>query len=62
MEAGGAHEHDPSGGEHLVPELRGYFRQFAGIEREAKVLLEGLTERQLTWRENASTWSIAEIA
>jgi hypothetical protein len=52
--------HDPSGGDHLLPELQGYYRQFLAIGRAAEVLLEGLTEAQLTWRADVRTWSIAD--
>ena len=46
--------------EALVPELQEYLRQFAAIEREAEILLEGLTTAQLMWREKAESWSVAE--
>ncbi len=55
-----ARERDAPGGDHLVPELRGCYLQLAAIERDAKALVEGLTDRQLAWRENARTWSIAD--
>jgi hypothetical protein len=51
---------DPSGVEQLVPELRGYYRQFVAIEQDAKALLDGLSEEQLKWRETARTWSVAD--
>ena len=60
MESDRAREHDPSGGDRLVLELQGYYRQFALIERTATVLLESLTEAQLTWRDDVRTWSIAD--
>lgn len=43
-----------------MPELQGFHRQFVAIEREAEGLLEGLTEAQLTWRDDARRWSIAD--
>ena len=43
-----------------MQELQRYYDQFAAIERDATVLIEGLTERQLTWREDVRTWSIAD--
>ncbi len=55
-----AQEHDPSGGEQLVPALESYCRQFAAIEMEARRLLEGLTEAQQTWHHDVRTWSIVD--
>ena len=49
-----------SGTNELVPELQEYARQFTAITRDAEVLLQVLTEAQLTWRENAGTWSVAD--
>jgi len=51
---------DRSDAKRLMPELSEYSRQFAAIKRDTELLLEGLTENQLTWRENAKTWSIAD--
>ena len=51
---------DRSSTERLGPELLEYSRQLAAIKRDAELLLEGLTEDQLTWREQARTWSIAD--
>jgi hypothetical protein len=55
-----ADQTDSSGGEPLVSELQEYHRQFAAIERDAELLLQGLTEPQLRWRENARMWSVAD--
>ncbi len=55
-----AHERDPSGDDALVPELQSYQHQFATIEMEARRLLDGLTEGQLTWRRDGRTWSIVD--
>ena len=49
-----------SGTKELVPELQEYARQFAAITRDAEVVLQGLTEAQLMWREHAGTWSVAD--
>ena len=53
-------EHDPSGGEQLVPELKGYYCEFAAIEREARRLLDGLTDVQQKWHPDVRTWSIVD--
>ena len=34
--------------------------QFEAITHEAELLLDGLTDRQLAWRENPKVWSIAD--
>ena len=60
MKPDGPLDHAHSGGEQLVPELQAYYRQFAAIEQDARLLLDGLTEVQLTWREEATTWSVAD--
>ena len=46
--------------DHLVPELREYDRQFSAIRRDAELLLDGLTERELVWHAERGTWSIVE--
>lgn len=53
-------EHDLSGVEQLVPELESYYREFAAIEKEARRLLDGLTEAQQTWHHDVRTWSIVD--
>lgn len=49
-----------SNAEQLEPELQEYARQFSANRRSAGLLLEGLTERQLTWHDGAGTWSIID--
>ncbi|MGH9146564.1 MAG: DinB family protein [Vicinamibacterales bacterium] len=44
----------------MAPELRAYLEQLAAIERDARRLLDGLTDAQLTWRETHTTWSVAD--
>ncbi len=44
----------------MAPELRAYLEQLAAIERDARRLVEGLTDAQLTWREAPATWSVAD--
>ena len=50
----------PSGPDDLSPELQDYRRQFEDITRDARLLLAGLTNRQLAWRETRDRWSIAD--
>ena len=44
----------------LVPELTGYVEQLKAIERDARRLVDGLSDVQLTWRETVTTWSVAD--
>jgi hypothetical protein len=55
----GPSQHPPSI-EALSPELREYRRQFVTITRDAELLLAGLTDRQVVWRENRNVWSIVD--
>ena len=60
MKQDGASDPTHSGTGQFVPELQEYYRQFTAIKRDAELLLEGLTEPQLMWRENTGTWSVAD--
>ena len=44
----------------LASELQEYERQFAAINQDANALLGDLSERQLEWREEATSWSIGD--
>jgi DinB family protein len=44
----------------LQAELREYDRQFEALERDARRLVDGLSERALVWHEAAGTWSIGD--
>ena len=44
----------------LSAELRGQLERIEAIKRDARELVEGLSEEQLTWRPDASRWSIAQ--
>jgi hypothetical protein len=52
--------HHAPGSDDLSPELQDYRRQFEDITRDARLLLAGLTDRQLAWRETRDRWSIAD--
>jgi hypothetical protein len=44
----------------LVAELESYRQQYEAIRADAQGLVEGLTEAQFNWRNEAGRWSIAE--
>ena len=44
----------------LEPELSECRWQIEAIRRDATRLLDGMSEDELTWRENGATWSIAD--
>lgn len=60
MDREGTADREWSNSELLVPELQEYERQFFAIRREAELVLEGLTERQLAWRDDGGSWSIID--
>jgi hypothetical protein len=49
----------PENGE-LNPELQGYYDRVESIRREARQLVEGLTEEQCAWQPAPNCWSIAQ--
>lgn len=46
--------------EPLNPTLQDYRQQFAAIEQDARVVLDGLNDAQFNWRAGAGRWSVAE--
>jgi hypothetical protein len=44
----------------LEPELQAYLQQLRAIEQDTRLLVNGLTEVQLGWRETGKTWSVAD--
>ncbi len=46
--------------EALQPEIRDYLRQFEEAIQTAQHLVEGLSRKQLEWKEGPDRWSIAE--
>jgi hypothetical protein len=49
----------PEKGE-LNSELQGYYDRVEAIRKEARQLVEGLTEEQFAWQPALNRWSIAQ--
>jgi len=47
-------------GAHLPPDLHALEQAYAAAERDARAVVDGLTEALGTWRAEPSSWSVAE--